>query len=183
MRVRSRIIAGVAAAACLTLGASSASAAYLLKWKQPGTTFAGNLIFKVAPDHVIYYVFGIQQAAFHTDPISGLSTFGSPDQKFYLGAFPFDTAGFSYDTAYSAALGGTLGRWHLFRSGKDLDVVSDIGDAPARVDFTVTDFGGSGSLHAVPEPAMWSLMLVGFGALGTALRRPRRRTHFVAAKT
>jgi hypothetical protein len=31
-----------------------------------------------------------------------------------------------------------------------------------------------------PEPASWALMLVGFGALGAALRRRRRTTALAA---
>ena len=31
---------------------------------------------------------------------------------------------------------------------------------------------------AVPEPATWAMMLVGFGGMGVALRRRRRQTGF-----
>lgn len=34
---------------------------------------------------------------------------------------------------------------------------------------------GSATPGAVPEPATWAMMLIGFGAMGTALRRSRRR--------
>ena len=34
-------------------------------------------------------------------------------------------------------------------------------------------FGSPGT--AVPEPATWAMMLLGFGAAGTALRRSRRK--------
>jgi len=45
--------------------------------------------------------------------------------------------------------------------GADIDAVGAISTRPA---------GGGG----VPEPAAWALMLLGFGALGSALRRTRR---------
>jgi hypothetical protein len=40
---------------------------------------------------------------------------------------------------------------------------------------------GVGSDMAVPEPATWAMMLLGFGGLGAALRRNRRRELRVAA--
>ncbi len=40
----------------------------------------------------------------------------------------------------------------------------------------------TGSLaYAVPEPAMWALMILGFGVTGAALRTRRRRVSFSAA--
>ena len=38
----------------------------------------------------------------------------------------------------------------------------------------------TGSPPGVPEPATWAMMLFGFGAAGTALRRSRRRTTEIA---
>jgi len=41
---------------------------------------------------------------------------------------------------------------------------------------TLTSFAqvGTGSVAAVPEPATWALMLLGFGGMGVAMRRQRR---------
>ena len=41
---------------------------------------------------------------------------------------------------------------------------------------TVTSFAqiGTGAVAAVPEPATWGMMLLGFGAMGVSLRRRRR---------
>lgn len=38
-----------------------------------------------------------------------------------------------------------------------------------------------GDVSAVPEPATWALMIVGFGAIGVAMRRRRVRVRFVTA--
>ena len=38
----------------------------------------------------------------------------------------------------------------------------------------------TGNPPAVPEPATWAMMLLGFGAAGTAIRRNRRRTAHIA---
>ena len=41
------------------------------------------------------------------------------------------------------------------------------------------DFSGSlTALQAVPEPATWAMMVLGFGAMGAALRRRRARVRF-----
>ena len=37
-----------------------------------------------------------------------------------------------------------------------------------------SSFGGSISFGAIPEPATWGMMLLGFGAVGYAMRRRRR---------
>ncbi len=38
----------------------------------------------------------------------------------------------------------------------------------------------TGGTPPVPEPATWAMMLLGFGAAGTAIRRNRRRTAHIA---
>jgi len=44
-----------------------------------------------------------------------------------------------------------------------------------------TEFGGHVDATAVPEPATWGMMLLGFGALGWQLRRRRRQVFAQAA--
>jgi hypothetical protein len=38
----------------------------------------------------------------------------------------------------------------------------------------------TGGTPPVPEPATWAMMLLGFGAAGTAMRRSRRRNAQIA---
>jgi hypothetical protein len=45
----------------------------------------------------------------------------------------------------------------------------------ALSDVAQIRLGGVGALAAVPEPAAWSLLIVGFGGLGSVLRARRRR--------
>ena len=42
-------------------------------------------------------------------------------------------------------------------------------------------FKGTGNVGAIPEPATWSLMILGIGLAGRALRQVRRKRAFLAA--
>ena len=83
----------------------------------------------------------------------------------------------------SDTLGGT---WNLFPDIDNNDVNEDWGRAglflPAGT-YTLhiqgtrgtnTSYIGGISFAAVPEPATWAMMLMGFGAIGFAMRRRRR---------
>jgi hypothetical protein len=52
------------------------------------------------------------------------------------------------------------------------NVPSDVQTFDYRV--TITDLG------AVPEPATWGMMIIGFGAMGSAMRARRRANALVA---
>lgn len=46
----------------------------------------------------------------------------------------------------------------------------------SRQQITVSNFSVNGTVFgAVPEPSTWAMMLLGFGAIGVAMRRSRRR--------
>jgi hypothetical protein len=50
-----------------------------------------------------------------------------------------------------------------------------VGDASYQTytRFGFSDFSASGIARGVPEPATWAMMIIGFGAVGTAVRRRR----------
>ena len=95
--------------------------------------------------------------------ITGLSSYGFSDQQLYEPVPYVD----NYGVAFSAADGNDYNIYYYngynFCSSayNDCQDVSD--GSPAQ--FTLT---------AVPEPANWALMLVGFGGLGVAMRSRRR---------
>ena len=68
----------------------------------------------------------------------------------------FTTSGGTHHAGYNAGVGIQL-------SLDDLTI-----NGPLR--------GGGGVGGTVPEPAMWALMVVGFGLIGASLRRRERRT-------
>ena len=94
---------------------------------------------------------------------------------------------------FTTLIGGTVVDGDTLSANIPLSLLSSTGFAPEdytfgfwsriRVDPTVdgtnneiADFLGSGSINArvVPEPATWLTMLLGFGVVGTAMRRARK---------
>ena len=76
-----------------------------------------------------------------------------------------------------------------FLSQSSVDFSPTIAFTPAAGDYYVEvdyiaksgEVAGGTLTAAVPEPASWAMMLVGFGALGVALRRRTAKTASVAA--
>lgn len=86
------------------------------------------------------------------------------------GSTPTDTAGISNTEWLFTILSGT-GR---FAGASGTLEGAGLADARTRPTHVVIGFIGDINAPAVPEPATWSLMLLGFGGIGMALRRPRR---------
>jgi hypothetical protein len=83
-------------------------------------------------------------------------------------------AGTTYNPAFVTANGGTP-------ASAEAALLSAIGSGRAYLNIHTSQFQSGeirGFLVGVPEPASWAMMLVGFGAIGAALRRrktsPRR---------
>lgn len=96
---------------------------------------------------------------------------------------PFDAGTFYYDDASNSNfLVNGIGKgddWMFFNVtadlavGKNLTGFSIFGTTPGPAYFD--DFTISGAQSAVPEPAAWALMLLGFGLIGGAMRLAKRR--------
>ncbi|WP_394760717.1 PEPxxWA-CTERM sorting domain-containing protein [Phenylobacterium sp.] len=85
--------------------------------------------------------------------------------------------------SFTDPIGGT---WHT----RTLDAAATSSSIGVRVQGLVATQAGmgldnvvltSGLAGAVPEPATWALMLVGFGGLGAVLRRAKRNPSGVTA--
>lgn len=74
-----------------------------------------------------------------------------------------------------AALGGTTGSVSVAGGGVLLQARETGTFAGGRITFLIADI-------AVPEPATWAMMLIGFGAVGFAMRR-RRQVRATVAST
>ena len=86
----------------------------------------------------------------------------------YSNLFDLLTAA-TYNPSFVTANGGTV-------AGAESALLSAIGSGRAYLNIHTTAFPGGeirGFLVAVPEPATWAMMLLGFGAIGLAFRRRR----------
>ena len=89
----------------------------------------------------------------------------------------------SYYSASNALFGGTLMQSNTFSNPGVFAGASPVSAATPfsetvrySLNFTGgngSNFNGTANLAAVPEPATWAMMLVGFGAMGVAMRRRR----------
>jgi hypothetical protein len=80
----------------------------------------------------------------------------------------------SYNPAFITAEGGTV-------AGAEAALVSALVAGETYINIHTTgDPGGEirGFLSAVPEPATWAMMLLGFAGLGILFRQSRRKVSF-----
>jgi hypothetical protein len=87
------------------------------------------------------------------------------------GSSPTDTPGISNTSWLFTILGGT-GRFAGASGTFDGTGLADARTRPTRVSI---DFNGNVNAPAVPEPASWALMILGFGTIGSVVRRRRQR--------
>jgi len=91
--------------------------------------------------------------------------------------------GFSYDDVMPLNINGVLFQgasadiYNLWSTGGSTGELYTYGDGA----LPAFDAHGTLSVGAVPEPASWAMMLMGFGALGGALRIRRRKQALAAA--
>lgn len=91
--------------------------------------------------------------------------------SFAGGSTPTGTPGISNTSWLFTILGGT----GLYEGATGTFTGIGVTDARTPPSLVTIDFNGSVSAPAVPEPATWGLMLLGFGGVGFALRRRRSR--------
>jgi hypothetical protein len=76
----------------------------------------------------------------------------------------------TYNPSFVTANGGTV-------AGAEAALLSALAQGRAYLNIHSSQFGGGeirGFLIGVPEPASWAMMLLGFGAIGLAIRRRPR---------
>jgi hypothetical protein len=105
---------------------------------------------------------------FTSGSISLDSGFGASGPTLLSGSFVTGT-----DTDGNAQVTANAGSVTLTPGSYSLDVVGTANPFTSGKQLT---YSGSVVGVAVPEPATWAVMFVGFGAIGASMRRSRRRT-------
>jgi hypothetical protein len=140
------------------------------------------------------YVFDITgdfTAHFTLDSNPAVNSFPGVDNTFWI----TNVAGISKDVYfYTASIGGGLGfkntnnsTFTFVTDGPQLFTGLNTAPTFSLGTFALTQFGGPARYSltisdpnavtgAVPEPATWAMMLLGFGGIGFAMRRTAKRT-------
>ena len=107
---------------------------------------------------------------FNGSQITGLANVTGSNNLFYLtGPFFVDGNGLGFSTAAGAAV-------NLFvTNGTNYRVNA------GGLNTGLVTASASAATPAVPEPATWAMMLIGFGAMGVSLRRRRRTSTLLQA--
>jgi hypothetical protein len=196
--VSSKLI-GAAFAAALTLTAAQAQAAmktFDITWDSPGTASATGSItvdtsFYPLPVNIQFFLPNGLVSAF-TMTVTGAS---SGNGTFNLSDFSAITFWSDQPLNLNTELMGQpdgLGCTFGMSNCSDFNMTSNDPNAPTgSFYFQMTTSGGTGdeldvtSIRpaagaAVPEPASWALLMLGFGGLGAALRSTRRKAAALA---
>jgi hypothetical protein len=122
-----------------------------------------------------YYIVNAISGTVDGNAITGLSNYGSADQKLKVVVQPHSTSHFTlYGVSFADSQGTqyNLTGYPTFTDDFLINSVTNpLGNAepgPYSMNFTLT---------AVPEPAIWGMMIAGFGAVGFT-RRQRRKAVF-----
>jgi hypothetical protein len=184
MKFKSRAFAATALASCFMAisGAGAQAAEYFnFSWTDGiGNSATGQFITDgvTQPSGAmqITAITGVQTHGAAHSSITGVSGWAGADNLFFdptVGGAYFTFGGASYTTL-------ALGEWNLFHWNNSENALSfnvDNVGYPQNgqpIAFRVGSEGQtSETAGAVPEPAAWTLMILGFGAAGAALRRRR----------
>ena len=163
-----RFAIAIAAAA---LVASPASAAQVLfSFAGEGQTGSGTFTTATPQGSGGTAITGIS-GLFNGFAITGLSDFAGADNLFFFA----DPIKLSFDGVSFTSAGGDTGNLYYSSRGTYAvfkPVTNASGDSDTAIFDVTASFTPLGA-GAVPEPGVWAFMVLGFGALGGALRRRR----------
>lgn len=107
-----------------------------------------------------------------------------PDSPFFLATSVANSGYANYSLTGVGSLNPIFSTLDVTRPLTYTLTADDLGSSLTRSNFTTPDFdlslnqanvtvAAAGTAGAVPEPASWAMMVIGFGAMGGALRRRR----------
>jgi hypothetical protein len=159
----------VVAAAILTLVSTAAdtASAKVFDFSYTGAGVSGSGVITTGDSGSPYTITNITGAA-NGKAITGLSNYAAADNLLYYQAQPYvDFSGLSFSTGS----GPTEIDWGLGWTGSAYGIVDSLSDPTgACCGVTPLQF----SVTAVPEPSLWTIVLLGVGAVGAVIRTRRR---------
>jgi hypothetical protein len=116
-------------------------------------------------------------------PAFGIFDFALPDLQLALAGVAGSTVGVLVGVNYTPVALFGLDASTIATNGIDYVSIQGglIGATPftlSGINFQLTGGAGTFTLSAVPEAATWAMMILGFGAVGTALRRRSTKLSF-----
>ncbi|RYF12512.1 MAG: PEP-CTERM sorting domain-containing protein [Oxalobacteraceae bacterium] len=144
----------------------------------PTQTFTPGLTFTQAGANGANFEFIISQAmtltvsSFTNSSIGGTGIFDFSSIGLYAGV---GTAGQLLQSGAITIDGNTrrasLNQFSLNQGAYTIAFRGNVTGAPAGVGSNITFAAGASPIGAVPEPATWAMMTLGFGGVGYAMRR------------
>lgn len=179
MKSLAKLAAGVCAAAALTAGSAQAATWLVTYTSTGGSPFSANLTVDTLDTLDAaggYDVTGVSGNV-DGDTVTGLiANPGQPWSSYSTdGLFIFDnvffltTPTFSHPGLFFSGASGA--EYNLF---SDSATVFELYKAQPGVGYIANSVGGITTQAAIPEPATWTMMILGFGLVGTLLRQRRR---------
>jgi hypothetical protein len=158
-------LVGAAVALGVLASAAVSQAATVFDFTYSGDGYSGSGQF-ISNDTVSsYYITDVTGVA-NGSAITGLSNYaGASNLLTFPGLPSTDQGGISFVTA-----SGVM--FNLFTQGSAAEYV--LSSAVDSVGYASNGVPIILSISAVPEPAVWAMMLVGFGGLGVAMRSRRQ---------
>ncbi|MEG3174746.1 PEPxxWA-CTERM sorting domain-containing protein [Sphingomonas sp. RB3P16] len=154
------------------------------QYESSGVTFSGATILRI-PDYNFgdYPTHGGKAVVYNSDG----------DIRLFFSSLTFDVSAYATTatpllmTAYgldgvilgSSLLAPNIGSTSMI-GYRGQGVSSVLFSSGAVGNFTLDDVSFGPAVSAAPEPASWAMMILGFGAIGAALRRRERRAPRVA---
>lgn len=170
--MRNRMLAAAVAVGSMALAAPASAGTFIITFvtnqallgpAQSGTATitTSDTLTTSSQNRMGYMITGIS-GMLGTSAITGLSGFQGSDNYFYTTGSFVDGSGLGFTTA-----GGTSASLYFASAASRYQLTTTNPFSTGYVTATATP--------AVPEPATWAMMLIGFGSVGVALRRRAAR--------
>lgn len=175
--MRNKMLAAAIAAGSMALAGPASAGEFIINFStnQPlfGSAQSGNARITTAdtlstsPLGLMGYKILSITGMLGTSAINGLSGFQGSDNYFYTSGSFVDGSGLGFTT-----VGGTSASLYFASVAQRYQLTTVSPFSSGYVTATATP--------AVPEPATWGMLLIGFGSVGFALRRRKARAATVA---